>query len=153
MSSAGGSSLSTCVTGLASAAVSRQSTGAQPRYLPGAELADCSAGPEIGALRKSKIPYQVTNPCTQSDCTARGDCGSGLPCLRNTGASDSTLQEVAARAASCPPAEPPQRITRVGSMPNCELFERSQRMEVFTSWIAAGNRASPLSRYSIDATT
>ena len=98
-----------------------------------------------GALTKSKTPYQVTSPCTQSDCAARGDCGSG--------ARDSTLHEVAARAASCPPAEPPQMTARVGSMPNCALFERSQRIDVFTSWIAAGNCASPLSRYSIDATT
>src|SRR6185436_4990918 len=119
MSRAGGSSLSRCESGLASSAVDLQAAGAQPRYLPGAEFPDESSEPESGALAKLNIPYHVTSPWTQSDCVASGDSGSGLPCFMKTGASDESLHVVAASAASCPPAEPPQMMARLGSMSNC----------------------------------
>jgi hypothetical protein len=55
-------------------------------------------------------------------------------------------------AARCPPAERPQAAKKAGSMPSKAARERRQAAACLTSQTAAGNSASPDSRYSMVAT-
>ncbi len=101
------------------------------------------------------MPYQVTAPWTQSEASPTGAvpavCCSTLslrggPADPAAGSRAATPQDVAASAASWPPAEAPQTMIRAGSTRYFPAFARSQRIEALTSWMAAGCGASPANR-------
>src|SRR3954468_981510 len=103
-------------------------------------------------VERSNTPYQATPPWTQSEAFEELTLSGAPAFVVCAGASALALQLTAARAARCPPAETPQVTARLGSIPYVGACDRSQRIAAFTSWIGAGKRASPLRRYSTDAT-
>src|SRR5438270_8946586 len=103
----------------------------------------------------SKTPNHATAACMQSDTfdeVTESATGTGAyPWPVDFGSSPAALQLTAASPARYPPADTPQVIARVGSIPYFEALIRSQRIAAFTSWACAGNFASLLKRYSTEA--
>src|ERR1700735_5147710 len=108
-------------SGLALCSFSDAQAPLQPRNFAIAGGGTPGDGPAMVA--RSKMPYQVTAPCTQSLCCAIAAL-SGDACAGVAGSNSFTLQVVAANAAKWPPAEPPQTMALDGSIPYSGAWAR-----------------------------
>ena len=114
----------------------RRTQETQPRYFTAGLPQAMSLRPAARALERSKMPYQATRPCTQSDCVASAASEVAQRRRERYRLRRSWLPVQRAVLRPIRPTRARRARDRCRSSAACA---RSQRIEVFTSWIAAGN--------------